>query len=306
MHFELIWQDIAQMQVDAVVNAANTGLRPGSGVCGAIFEAAGYKRLQRACKAIGHCDVGGAVITSGFALPAKYIIHAVGPMWYGGMRGEAELLASCYRSALQLAAEYQCKSVAFPLISTGIYGYPKEPALQIAIATIEEFLQTHDISVYLAFLDRQSYLLSMDAFNRRDPKKPHKEIIEVVAALLWQENRFLLCQRPMDKANGGLWEFPGGKVEPGETKDDAIVREIREELGITVQPIRERAHIMYAYPEYIISLTLILVMKLNGTITLSEHLDAQYVKTAQAKEMKLCPADRKLLEQMEGIAFDEL
>lgn len=124
---------ITDADVDAVVNAANEGLWPGGGVCGAIFEAAGYDDLYAACSAIGHCDTGDAVITPGFALKARYVIHAVGPVWRGGGNGEPELLANCYARALDLAAENGCKSIAFPLISSGIFGYPKEDAWRVAI-----------------------------------------------------------------------------------------------------------------------------------------------------------------------------
>lgn len=131
----IIKADIASVDADAVVNAANAGLRAGSGVCGAIFAAAGRRELQAACDEIGHCDTGSAVITPGFALRARYVIHAVGPRWSGGGSGEPELLASCYDRALELAVEHGCASVAFPLISSGIYGYPKEEAWRVALAT---------------------------------------------------------------------------------------------------------------------------------------------------------------------------
>lgn len=129
--------DIARMRTDAVVNAANEGLRAGGGVCGAIFEAAGRTELQAACDAIGHCDTGNAVITPGFALAARYIIHAVGPVWCGGSEGEEELLASCYARAIDLAAENGCASIAFPLISSGIFGYPKEAAWRVAVGACQ-------------------------------------------------------------------------------------------------------------------------------------------------------------------------
>lgn len=154
MPFEIVWNDITKMQVDAVVNAANSRLAPGSGVCGAIFAAAGYEKLDRACRAIGGCPTGGAVITDGFALPARYVIHAVGPVWQGGKMGEPEQLRSCYLNSLQLALAHGCGSIAFPLISSGIYGYPKEEALQIAKDAIEDFLQTNTMEVYLVLFGK--------------------------------------------------------------------------------------------------------------------------------------------------------
>lgn len=131
----IVKADIAQVDVDAIVNAANEGLRAGGGVCGAIFRAAGREKLQAACDAIGHCNTGEAVITPGFALKARYVIHAVGPVWYGGNRDEPKLLADCYTRSLELAAANGCKSIAFPLISSGIFKYPKEAAWRIAIST---------------------------------------------------------------------------------------------------------------------------------------------------------------------------
>lgn len=125
--------DITRIEVDAIVNAANEGLRAGGGVCGAIFDAAGFMELSRACNEIGHCDTGDAVITPGFALTARYIIHTVGPIWRGGGYGEAELLSGCYEKAIGLAVKNGCASIAFPLISSGIYGYPKQDAWRVAI-----------------------------------------------------------------------------------------------------------------------------------------------------------------------------
>jgi O-acetyl-ADP-ribose deacetylase len=151
MPLEVLHADIVTLAVDAAVNAANPALQAGGGVCGAIFAAAGRAELQAACDEIGGCATGDAVITPGFRLPAKYVIHTVGPVWRGGARGEAALLASCYRRSLELAAERGLQSVAFPLISAGSYGYPREPALAVAEATIREFLSAHgEMRVVLA------------------------------------------------------------------------------------------------------------------------------------------------------------
>lgn len=130
--------DITTLHVDAIVNAANAELAPGGGVCGAIHRAAGPE-LARACAAIGGCPTGDARITSGFALPARYVIHAVGPIWHGGQSGEPELLASAYRTSLELAREYDCRGIAFPAISTGIFGYPLDEATEIAVQTVRDF-----------------------------------------------------------------------------------------------------------------------------------------------------------------------
>lgn len=130
--------DITTLATDAIVNAANAELRPGGGVCGAIHRAAGPE-LARACAAIGGCPTGEARLTPGFRLPARHVIHAVGPVWQGGGAGEAELLAGAYRSSLVLARDHGCASIAFPAISTGIYGYPREEATRIAVTTVRAF-----------------------------------------------------------------------------------------------------------------------------------------------------------------------
>jgi len=142
MQLEARLADITTLDVDAIVNAANASLAPGGGVCGAIHRAAG-RELERACAAIGRCPTGEARLTPGFALPARHVIHAVGPVWHGGGSGEPELLAACYRSALDLAREHGDRSVAFPAISTGIYGYPLRPAAGIAVAAVRAWDAAH-------------------------------------------------------------------------------------------------------------------------------------------------------------------
>ena len=147
---------ITDLEADAVVNAANEGLKAGAGVCGAIFAAAGYRRLQDACDRIGHCDTGSAVITPGFGLKAKYIIHAVGPVWYGGKNGEREKLYGAYYRSLELASENGCASIGFPLISAGIFGYPLRQAWEVAITACRDFLNKHPeagIDIEFAVLD---------------------------------------------------------------------------------------------------------------------------------------------------------
>ena len=165
MPFKIVRNDITRMQVDAVVNAANTSLAPGGGVCGAVFAAAGYDKLVSACRKIGHCDTGSAVITKGYELPAKYIIHTPGPVYRDGMQGEDKMLYSCYRSSLELAKRKRVKSIAFPLISSGIYGYPKAEALRIATGAIVNFLEKNDMDVYLAVYDKQSFDVSSKLFS---------------------------------------------------------------------------------------------------------------------------------------------
>jgi O-acetyl-ADP-ribose deacetylase (regulator of RNase III) len=139
MELTILHADIVTMRTDAVVNAANTALAEGGGVCGAIFAAAGRAQMRAACEALGGCATGDAAVTPGFRLFARYVIHAVGPVWRGGTEGEETLLRSCYRRSLTLARELGLSSVAFPLISAGIYGYPYREALREAQAEIEAF-----------------------------------------------------------------------------------------------------------------------------------------------------------------------
>jgi len=154
MPFTIIRQDITKMDVDAIVNAANSQLMAGGGVCGAIFAAAGAKELTEACSTLAPVPTGKAAITPGFKLPAKYVIHAVGPIYSQWSPDQnRELLYSAYTSSLELADKNHCKSIAFPLISSGIYGYPKQAALEVAAQAITDFLKDHDLDVYLAVFD---------------------------------------------------------------------------------------------------------------------------------------------------------
>ena len=156
MPFRVVRNDITHMQVDAIVNAANEQLLMGGGVCGAIFAAAGPAELQAACDAIGHCDTGNSVATPAFRLPARHVIHTVGPIWRGGSHGEELALRGCYRTALTLAHELGDTSIAFPLVSSGIYGYPKDQAIDVAIGEIRAFLDTHEMDVFLTIFDAAS------------------------------------------------------------------------------------------------------------------------------------------------------
>ncbi len=147
---------ITKLDTDAVVNAANTGLWEGGGVCGFIFREAGSGEMTEACQKIGHCDEGSAVITPGFKLPAKYVIHAVGPRWSGGEHDEPKLLYSAYKQSLQLAKEHGLHSVGFPLISAGIFGYPVDKAWRVAIQACNDYIQNnsdYDIRIIFAVLD---------------------------------------------------------------------------------------------------------------------------------------------------------
>ena len=190
MPLQIVRNDITKMKVDAIVNAANKSLLGGGGVDGCIHRAAGPELLAE-CKLVNGCEIGSAKITKGYQLPCMYVIHAVGPRWIDGRHHEKDLLESCYTISLQLAKEYGCKSIAFPLISSGIYGYPKAQALRVAVEQIRKFLSDNEMTVYLVIFDRKAYEIGDKLYSDIESYIDDQYVDEHFDSLSLQRARFV-------------------------------------------------------------------------------------------------------------------
>lgn len=216
MPFTIVRQDITKMNVDAIVNAANTELLMGGGVCGAIFKAAGVVELQAACDKLAPIHTGEAVLTPGFDLPAQYVIHAVGPIYSEWSAEQSEkLLYAAYVNSLRIAADNDCESIAFPLISSGIYGYPKDEALQVATAAIQDFLSDYDMDVYLAVFDKEAFVVSERLMGEVDSYIDEHYVDERID--IRREQVDYVAESMMEPYNAGIEDLVNHLDEPFST-----------------------------------------------------------------------------------------
>ena len=241
MPFTVVRNDITKMAVDAIVNAANVELAMGGGVCGAIFNMAGAGELQAACDRFAPIKTGDAVVTPGFKLPAKYIIHAAGPVYFDGKSGEEEQLRSAYTNSLKLAVENRCASIAFPLISSGIYGYPKVEAFRVASDAIRAFIQENDIDVKLVLFDKASFVVGsgllgevkifIDQHYVEEHHAPRRELLDIERRSLRKRQAAhvdMLRAAPLEPQQAApfdvqsLSETAGGVYQPSETLDELV------------------------------------------------------------------------------------
>ena len=247
----IIRQDITKMEVDAVVNAANESLLGGGGVDGAIHRAAGAGLLKE-CATLGGCKTGYAKITGGYDLPAKYVIHTVGPVYKDGKSGERELLCSCYRTSLELAKENGCESVAFPLISSGIYGYPKDQALKVAIDVVSDFLLENEMTVYIVVFDKTAFSISGKLFSditeyiddnyvdERIILRRKRAQMDSAAPMLYCMESRAECDKPM--ASSRCDKVDGLIIELDESFSEMLLRKI-DECGMTDVQCYKKANV---------------------------------------------------------------
>lgn len=248
MPLHIVRNDITTMKVDAIVNAANESLLGGGGVDGAIHRAAGPELLAE-CRTLGGCQTGRAKLTRAYRLPAKYVIHTVGPVWRGGGHGEQELLASAYRSALELALAHGCGSAAFPLLSSGAYGYPKAQALKTAVDTIGDFLLGHDMTVYLVVYDRAAYDIGGKLFADIAAYIDDRYVDVHTDSREAQRRRMAMASMPMEEAE--CMPAPCAMAPPGldevlskldESFSQMLLRKI-DERGMTDAQCYKKANI---------------------------------------------------------------
>ncbi len=306
MPFQIIRNDITQLKTDAIVNAANGKLLAGGGVCGAIFTAAGAKKLQAECNKIGHCAIGSAVITNGYDLPAKYIIHTVGPVYGQNPKEEEKQLYSCYTASLKLAKNKKLKSIAFPLISSGIYGYPKTEALKIATRAIKDFLKEDEMDIYLVVYDKKSFEISKKLFEKVQSFIDETLIIpEVKRQLNTCESQMMVSWDLPDesidqttdtefsiKPNGGFASKRSLKDllnKDVETFSQMLLRLI-DEKGMTDVEVYKRANID---------------RKLFSKIRKKEYTPRKHTVIALAIALKLNLDETKDLLRRAGFAFSE-
>ena len=245
MPLQIVRSDITTMKVDAIVNAANESLLGGGGVDGAIHRAAGPELLAE-CRTLNGCKTGQAKITKGYRLPAKFVIHTVGPIWRGGGHGERELLVSAYRSSLKLALANGCETVAFPLISSGVYGYPKDQALKMAVDSIGEFLLAYDMTVYLVIFDRAAYTIGGKLFADIAAYIDDRYVDDHTDSGETQRRRMVMASMPMAAAEQAAAAAPSGLDEALSKLDESfsqmLLRKI-DECGMTDAQCYKKANI---------------------------------------------------------------
>ena len=251
MPLTIVRQDITKMKTDAIVNAANTSLKAGDGVGGAIFEAAGEAELQAACDKLAPIATGDAIVTPGFHLPARFVIHTAGPVYQDGRHGEEEKLRASYRNSLKRAIENRCKSIAFPLISSGIYGYPKDKALRAATDEIRDFLVDHELDVFLVVFDTAAFEVSrkllgevenyLDEHCYTEPRYARRE--QEFDRVDIMESPSLMNYAPSpqyaDKVEGGVDDLIGRLDEPF----SRTLMRLIDAKGMTDPQVYKRANI---------------------------------------------------------------
>lgn len=242
MPLYIVRNDITTMAVDAIVNAANESLLSGGGVDGAIHRAAGPQLLAE-CRTLGGCRTGQAKITKGYRLPAAHVIHTVGPVWRGGGYGEQALLESAYRTSLELARANHCRTVAFPLISSGVYGYPKDQALRVAVDTIGAFLLQNDMTVYLVIFDRAAYTIGSKRFvDIAAYIGDHYVTDPTDSEAAQRRHGRAFAAAPTEPQNPALQSQREARARPGESFSQMLLRKI-DERGMTGAQCYKKANV---------------------------------------------------------------